>query len=381
MMKIGIVCYPTYGGSGVIATELGKALAARGHQIHFISYAQPMRLDEYLDNVSYHEVEMASYPLFEFPLYTPALASKIVEVARFEKLDLVHAHYAIPHAISAYLAREILRTHLKVITTLHGTDITLVGLEPSFLPVMKFSIEQSDGVTAVSRFLREKTTTNYNIDKDIRVIPNFVDTGKYRRVDNPEVRAKFAPPEERVLIHVSNFRLVKRVQDVIRIFGEVRKKVPSRLLLVGDGPERSACEILTREMNLQQHVRFLGKQLELVPILSSADLMLMPSQSESFGLSALEAMACGVPVISSSVGGLPELQVHGETGYIAEIGDIDRMAKYAVDLLTNDVKRRQFGNAGRTRAVENFDVRKIVSMYEEYYKECLAAGPVVAARA
>jgi N-acetyl-alpha-D-glucosaminyl L-malate synthase BshA len=380
-MKIGIVCYPTYGGSGVIATELGKALASRGHQIHFISYAQPMRLDEYLDNVSYHEVEMASYPLFEFPLYTPALASKIVEVSRFEKLDLVHAHYAIPHAISAYLAREILRTHLKVITTLHGTDITLVGLEPSFLPVMKFSIEQSDGVTAVSRFLREKTTTNYGIDKDIRVIPNFVDTGKYRRVEQPEVRAKFAPPEERVLIHVSNFRLVKRVQDVIRIFGEVQKKVRSRLLLVGDGPERSACEILTREMNLQQHVRFLGKQLELVPILSSADLMLMPSQSESFGLSALEAMACGVPVISSSVGGLPELQVHGETGYIAEIGDIDRMAKYAVDLLTNDVKRRQFGNAGRTRAVENFDVRKIVSMYEEYYKECLAAGPVVAARA
>ena len=378
-MKIGIVCYPTYGGSGVIATELGKALAARGHQIHFISYAQPMRLDEYLDNVSYHEVEMASYPLFEFPLYTPALASKIVEVARFEKLDLVHAHYAIPHAISAFLAREILRTRLKVITTLHGTDITLVGLEPSFLPVMRFSIEQSDGVTAVSRFLREKTMTNYSITKDIRVIPNFVDTAKYRRVEHPDIRAKFAPPEERILIHVSNFRLVKRVQDVIRIFGEVRKKVPSRLLLVGDGPERSACEILTREMDLQQHVRFLGKQLELVPILSSADLMLMPSQSESFGLSALEAMACGVPVISSSVGGLPELQVHGETGYIAEIGDIDRMAKYAVDLLTNDVKRRQFGQAGRTRAVGNFDVTKIVSMYEEYYTECLAAGPVPAA--
>jgi N-acetyl-alpha-D-glucosaminyl L-malate synthase BshA len=378
-MKIGIVCYPTYGGSGVIATELGKALAARGHQIHFISYAQPMRLDEYLDNVSYHEVEMASYPLFEFPLYTPALASKIVEVARFEKLDLVHAHYAIPHAISAFLAREILRTHLKVITTLHGTDITLVGLEPSFLPVMKFSIERSDGVTAVSRFLREKTMTNYSITKDIRVIPNFVDTGKYRRVEHPDVRAKFAPAEERVLIHVSNFRPVKRVHDVIKIFGEVRKKVPSRLLLVGDGPERSACEILTREMNLQQHVRFLGKQLELVPILSSADLMLMPSQSESFGLSALEAMACEVPVISSSVGGLPELQVHGETGYIAEIGDIDRMAKYAVELLTNEAKRRQFGNAGRIRAVENFDVGKIVSMYEEYYTECLAAGPAVAA--
>jgi len=373
-MRIGIVCYPTYGGSGVVATELGKALAARGHGIHFISYAQPMRLDGYLDNVSYHEVEMASYPLFEFPLYTPALASKIVEVARFEKLDLVHAHYAIPHAISAYLAREILRSDLKVITTLHGTDITLVGLEPSFLPVMRFSIEQSDGVTAVSRFLREKTMTNYSITKDIRVIPNFVDTEKYRRTELPEVRAKFAPPDERIMVHVSNFRLVKRVQDVIRIFAEVRKKVPSRLLLVGDGPDRSACEILTREMNLQQHVRFLGKQIELVPILSSSDLMLMPSQSESFGLSALEAMACGVPVVSSSVGGLPELQVHGETGYIAEIGDVERMARYAVDLLTNDAKRQGFGRAGRARAVENFDSKKIVSMYEQYYTECLTAA-------
>jgi N-acetyl-alpha-D-glucosaminyl L-malate synthase BshA len=322
---------------------------------------------------------MASYPLFEFPLYTPALASKIVEVARFEKLDLIHAHYAIPHAISAYLAREILRSNLKVITTLHGTDITLVGLEPSFLPVMRFSIEQSDGVTAVSRFLREKTMTNYSITKDIRVIPNFVDTAKYRRIEQPEVRAKFAPADERILIHVSNFRLVKRVQDVIRIFGEVRKKVPSRLLLVGDGPERSACEILSREMNLQQHVRFLGKQLELVPILSSSDLMLMPSQSESFGLSALEAMACGVPVVSSSVGGLPELQVHGETGYIAEIGDIERMAKYAVDLLTNDAKRFGFGRAARARAVENFDAKKIVSMYEQYYTECLAAAPAAPA--
>jgi len=379
-MKIGIVCYPTYGGSGVVATELGKALAARGHQIHFISYALPMRLDGYLDNISYHEVEMASYPLFEFPLYTPSLASKIVEVARFEKLDLVHAHYAIPHAISAYLAREILHSGLKVITTLHGTDITLVGLEPSFLQVMRFSIEQSDGVTAVSRFLREKTMTNYSIDKDIRVIPNFVDTRKYHRTPDAAVREKFAPAEERVVVHVSNFRVVKRVQDVIRIFADVRKKVPARLLLVGDGPDRSACEILTREMDLHQHVRFLGKQLELVPILSSADLMLMPSQSESFGLSALEAMACEVPVISSSVGGLPELQVHGETGYIAEIGDIDRMARYAVELLTNDSKRRQFGLAGRARAEQNFDVRKIVTMYEDYYAECLAAGQTPAGR-
>jgi N-acetyl-alpha-D-glucosaminyl L-malate synthase BshA len=379
-MKIGIVCYPTYGGSGVVATELGKALAARGHQIHFVSYAMPMRLDGFIGNVYYHEVEMTSYPLFEFPLYTPALASKIVEVARFEKLDLIHAHYAIPHAISATLAREILGTGMKVITTLHGTDITLVGLEPSFLPVMKYSIEQSDGVTAVSRFLREKTTTNYGIDKDIRVIPNFVDTEKYRRLPSDDIRGKFAPDGEKLLIHVSNFRNVKRVPDVIRIYNEVRKKVPSHLLLVGDGPDRSACEILVRELKLENHVWFLGKQLEIIPILSAADLMLMPSQSESFGLSALEAMACEVPVVSSSVGGLPELQVHGQTGYIAEIGDIDRMSRYAVELLTNDVKHAMFAAACRRRAVEQFDVRTIVNMYEEYYTECVTgrSAPAIA---
>lgn len=370
-MRIGIVCYPTYGGSGVVATELGKALADKGHQIHFISYAMPMRLDGYLGNVFYHEVEMASYPLFEFPLYTPALASKIVEVTRFEKLDLVHVHYAIPHAISAYLAGKILGNGLKIITTLHGTDITLVGLEPSFLPVMRFSIEQSDGVTAVSRFLREKTTTNYGINKEIAVIPNFVDTEKYRRVPSHEVRSRFAPNGEKVLIHVSNFRGVKRVPDVIRIFAEVRKKVPSTLVLVGDGPDRSACEILVRELNIQGLVRFLGKQLELVPILSASDLMLMPSQSESFGLSALEAMSCEVPVVSSSVGGLPELQVHGETGYIAEIGDVDRMARYAIELLTNETKHEMFRKACRSRAVDHFDVHTIVNQYESYYSQCL----------
>jgi N-acetyl-alpha-D-glucosaminyl L-malate synthase BshA len=370
-MRIGIVCYPTYGGSGVIATELGKALADRGHLIHFISYAMPMRLDGYVGNVFYHEVEMASYPLFEFPLYTPALASKIVEVARFEKLDVVHAHYAIPHAISAFLAREVLNKQLAVITTLHGTDITLVGLEPSFQPMLKFSIEQSDGVTAVSRFLREKTLTNYGITKDIRVIPNFVDTAKYHRLPSDEIRGSFAPAGEKVVIHVSNFRAVKRVPDVIRVFGEIRKKVPSKLLLAGDGPDRSACELLVRDLGLQEHVRFLGKQQELIPLLSAADLMLMPSQSESFGLSALEAMACEVPVVSSSVGGLPELQVHGETGYIAEIGDIDRMARYAVELLTNEVRHTLFRSAARKRAVEQFDVHTIVTQYESYYEECL----------
>jgi N-acetyl-alpha-D-glucosaminyl L-malate synthase BshA len=373
-MKIGIVCYPTYGGSGVVATELGKALAERGHEIHFISYALPMRLDGYTGNVYYHEVEMASYPVFEFPLYTPALASKIIEVVRFEKLDLVHVHYAIPHAISAYLARTITGGELKIITTLHGTDITLVGLEPSFLPVMKFSIEESDGVTAVSRFLREKTTTNYGINKDIRVIPNFVDTTKFRREDAGRIREQFAHGQERVLIHVSNFRPVKRVGDVIRIFAEVRKKVPAKLLLAGDGPDRSATELLTRELELQEHVRFLGKQIELVPLLSAADLMLMPSQSESFGLSALEAMACEVPVVSSSVGGLPELQVHGETGFIAEIGDIDRMSRYAIELLTSDAKRARFGAAARRRAVEVFDTQRIIPQYEAYYEQCLAVG-------
>lgn len=369
-MKIGMVCYPTYGGSGVVATELGKALADKGHQIHFISYAMPMRLNGYLGNVFYHEVEMASYPLFEFPLYTPALASKMVEVCRFEKLDVIHAHYAIPHATSAYLAREIVNNGLKIVTTLHGTDITLVGLEPSFLPVMKFSIEKSDGVTAVSRFLREKTTTNYGINKDIRVIPNFVDIDNYKRVDREDICERFAPTGEKILIHTSNFRAVKRVQDVIRIFDQVRKKLPSKLILVGDGPDRSGCELLVRELGIQEHVKFLGKQQELVPILSAADLFLMPSQSESFGLSALEAMACEVPVISSSVGGLPELQLHGETGYIAEIGDVDRMARYAIELLTNESKLALFRKAARRRAME-FDVHKIVNQYEDYYEECL----------
>jgi len=314
---------------------------------------------------------MATYPLFEFPLYTPALASKMVEVARFEKLDLIHAHYAIPHATSAYLAREIVGNGLKIVTTLHGTDITLVGLEPSFLPVMKFSIEKSDGVTAVSRFLREKTTTNYGINKAIEVIPNFVDTTKYTRIDCEDIADRFAPKGEKILVHTSNFRAVKRVQDVIKIFHEVRKKVLSKLILVGDGPERSSCELLVRELNIQEHVRFLGKQLELVQILSAADLFLMPSQSESFGLSALEAMSCGVPVVSSSVGGLPELQVHGETGYIAEIGDIERMARYAVELLTNEPKHSLFSANARRRAVEHFDVHKIVSQYEAYLEQCL----------
>jgi N-acetyl-alpha-D-glucosaminyl L-malate synthase BshA len=373
-MRIGITCYPTYGGSGVVATELGKALAQRGHSIHFISYAMPIRLSGYQDNIVYHEVDIASYPLFDFPLYTLALASKMVEVALYEKLDLFHCHYAIPHATSAFLAKQMLkRPDIKVITTLHGTDITLVGLEPSFLPVMKFSIDESDGVTAVSRFLREKTLTNYGIDKDIEVIPNFIDLVKYQRLPAEDVRQHFAPNGEKVLVHTSNFRPVKRVQDVVSIFNEVQKKIPSILILIGDGPDRSQCEILARELGIQDHIRFLGKQVELVPILSIADLFLMPSQSESFGLSALEAMACEVPVISSSVGGLPELQVHGQTGFIAEIGDVDRMARYAIDLLGNPTKHKLFSAAARARSLE-FDSSRIVSDYERYYERILSGN-------
>lgn len=377
-MNIGITCYPTYGGSGVVATELGKALAERGHSVHFISYAMPMRLNGFVDNISYHEVEMTNYPLFDFPLYTLALASKMVEVAQYEKLDLFHCHYAIPHATSAFLAKQMLnQPNIKVITTLHGTDITLVGLEPSFLAVMKFSIEQSDGVTAVSRFLKEKTLTNYGIEKDIEVIPNFIDTNKYKRIQATEVLKHCAPKGEKVLIHTSNFRPVKRVQDVIYVFHEVNKKLPSKLLLIGDGPERSQCELLCRELGIHEHVKFLGKQTEIVPLLSAADLFLMPSQSESFGLSALEAMACEVPVISSSVGGLPELQVHGQTGYIAEFGDIDRMARYAVDLLSNPSKHKLFAEAARKRALE-FEATKIIAQYEHYYERVLAGSAIPA---
>jgi N-acetyl-alpha-D-glucosaminyl L-malate synthase BshA len=372
-MKIGITCYPTYGGSGVIATELGKALAKKGHQIHFISYALPFRLTNFVENVVFHEVELSSYPLFEFPLYSLALASKMVEVSLYEKLDLLHVHYAIPHASSAYLAKQILKEKrdIKVITTLHGTDITLVGLEPSFLPLVKFSTEQSDGVTAVSRFLKEKTLTNYAIEKDIQVIPNFVDTELYRPQKDCAFREHLAPEGEKIIVHTSNFRPVKRVPDTIRILDQVLKEVPSKLVLVGDGPDRSECERLCRELHLCDQVKFLGKQDGLVEILNAADLFIIPSQSESFGLAALEAMACGIPVVASSVGGLPELVRHNETGFIAEIGDINRMAKYCIDLLTNERKRILFSENSRKRAVELFDKSIIVPMYEDYYKKIL----------
>jgi len=378
-MKIGITCYPTYGGSGVVATELGKALAMRGHEIHFISYAMPTRLNGFVDNIFYHEVEINNYPLFEFPLYSIALASKMVEVTKFHDLDLLHAHYAIPHATSAFLAREILnsesstKTDMKFITTLHGTDITLTGLEPSFLPTMKFSIQKSDGVTAVSKFLKDKTQQQYQIDKEIEVIPNFIDINKYKREDSEKTkcfRKNFAKNDEKILTHTSNFRALKRVRDVITIFNEVKQKVDSKLLLIGDGPERSECERYSRELGIFEDIKFMGKQDALVELLSVTDLFFIPSQSESFGLSALEAMSCGVPVISSSVGGLPELNLHGETGYIAEIGDVERMAKYAVELLTNEKRYEQLSANARKRA-EYFSEENIVPMYEKFYDKVL----------
>ncbi|MCX7798430.1 MAG: N-acetyl-alpha-D-glucosaminyl L-malate synthase BshA [Melioribacter sp.] len=373
-MKIGITCYPTYGGSGVVATELGLALASRGYQVHFISYAIPHRLTHFVENVYFHEVEMASYPLFEHSLYALSLTSKMVEVIEYEKLDLIHVHYAIPHAVSAWLAKQIRKKagkDIKFITTLHGTDITLMGLEPSFMPLVKFSIEESDGVTAVSRFLKEKTLTNFNTNKEIEVIYNFIDIEKYRPFQEKPFREKIAIHGEKVLIHTSNFRVVKRVPDTIRILQKVKKEIPAKLVLVGDGPDRSECERLARELDLQKDVIFLGKQDALPEILNAADIFLMPSQSESFGLSALEAMACGIPVVSTSVGGLPELIIHNETGYIAEIGDIDRMAKYVIELLTNEKKYAIFSKNSRERAVKYFDKNLIVPKYIEYYQKIL----------
>lgn len=356
-----------------MATELGKQLALKGHEVHFISYAMPFRLNHYVENIFFHEVELSSYPLFEFNLYSLALASKMVEVATFENLDLLHVHYAIPHATSAFLAKQILKgkRDLKVITTLHGTDITLVGLEPSFLHLVKFSIEQSDGVTTVSRYLKEKTQTNYDITKEIEVIPNFIDSRHYKPMKDIPFRKHLAPNGEKIIVHTSNFRTVKRVTDAIRVLHQVRKEVNAKLVLVGDGPDRSECERLARELNLTNDVIFLGKQDALVEILNCGDIFIIPSQSESFGLSALEAMSCGLPVISSSVGGLPELVRHNETGFIAEIGDIDRMAKYTIDLLTNEKKYNLFSQRARERAVNVFDESLIIPQYEAHYEKVL----------
>src|SRR3954470_10235224 len=335
-MKIGIVCYPTFGGSGVVATELGKALADRGHQVHFVTYNQPARLDFFSENLFYHEVSVSKYPLFDYPPYELALASRLVDVVRFEKLDVLHVHYAIPHASAAFMAKQILMTYgiyIPVVTTLHGTDITLVGKDRTFKPVVTFSINQSDGVTAVSENLRQDTYKYFEIEKDIKVIPNFIDLTRFSLKAKDHFKKAIAPSGEKVLVHTSNFRKVKRTEDVVRIFAEVIKKIPSKLLMVGDGPERSGCEQLCRDLNVTDNVRFLGKQDAIEEILSVADLFLMPSQSESFGLAALEAMACKVPVISTNAGGLPELNVDGVTGFLKDVGDVEGMAQSAIYIL------------------------------------------------
>ncbi|TAL71077.1 MAG: N-acetyl-alpha-D-glucosaminyl L-malate synthase BshA [Bacteroidetes bacterium] len=372
-MKIGIVCYPTYGGSGIVATELGLELARKGHHVHFISYALPTRLNTFQDNVFFHDVEIPNYPLFEFHLYTLALVGKIIDVVKYEKIDILHVHYAIPHAVSGYLANQILQKDysLKLVTTLHGTDITLLGLEPGFHPIIKFSLEHSDRITAVSSFLREKTIQHFNTGKEIDVIPNFVNTSLYNRFAQPGLKKNIAPNDEKIFIHISNFRTVKRVCDVIKVFNEVNKQIPSKLLLVGDGPDRIPAENLARELGIQNHIKFLGKQTSLVELLSVSDVFLLPSQSESFGLSALEAMSCGVPVIGSNIGGIPEVVEHNETGFVAELGDVKRMAKYALELLQNSKKWHIFSSNARKRAVELFDTNLIVPKYETLYNELL----------
>lgn len=372
-MKIGIVCYPTFGGSGVVATELGKALADHGHQVHFITYSQPARLDFFSENLFYHEVSVSKYPLFDYAPYELALSSKMVDVVRFEQLDLLHVHYAIPHASAAFMAKQILATfgiHIPVVTTLHGTDITLVGKDLTYKPVVTFSINQSDGVTAVSEDLKKSTYAHFDIHKDIKVIPNFIDLNRFNLKAKDHFKKAIAPQGERILIHTSNFRKVKRTQDVIHIFQKILEKVPAKLLMVGDGPERVNCEQLCRDLKVCDHTRFLGKQDAIEEILSVADLFVMPSEAESFGLAALEAMACKVPVISSNTGGLPELNVNGVTGYLDNVGDVDAMANHAIYILENEDRLNQFKENALVRAKE-FDLSLILPMYESFYQEVI----------
>ncbi len=379
-MKIGITCYPTYGGSGVVATELGKALAGKGHTVHFISYSLPFRLREFSENIVYHEVEISTYPLFEFPPYSISLASKMAEVMCYEELDLLHVHYAIPHAISAFLAREIQRDQAtltkackttKIITTLHGTDITLVGIDPSLSGAVRLGINQSDGVTAVSQYLREKTIQDFHPLKEVVVIPNFVDTKEFVRRDCTHYRTAFAKADEKLLIHISNFRPVKRVRDVIRTFALIEQRVPSRLLLVGDGPERSEAERLSRELGITERVKFLGKQEAVVELLSISDLMLMTSETESFGLAALEAMACSVPVVAYKVGGLPELIRDGDNGYTVPKADVEALAARAIEVLINSPLHARMAHCARETALR-YDTACVIPLYEKFYKQVLA---------
>lgn len=372
-MKIGIVCYPTFGGSGVVATELGKALADEGHQVHFITYSQPARLDFFSANLFYHEVSVRDYPLFDYAPYESALASKLVDVVRFEKLDILHVHYAIPHASAAYMAKQILETYgiyIPFVTTLHGTDITLVGKDPTYKPVVTFSINKSDGVTTVSESLKKDTEEHFEINNEIKVIPNFIDFSRFSLKPKDHFKKAIAPNNERILIHTSNFRKVKRTADVIRIFQKIQEKIPSKLLMVGDGPERAYDEQLCRDLGIGEHTRFLGKQDAVEEILSVSDLFLMPSDSESFGLAALEAMACKVPAITSNSGGLPELNVDGFSGFMSNVGDVEEMASKAIYILESDVILKQFKENAFARA-QDFDLKKILPDYVSYYNKII----------
>ena len=377
-MRIGITCYPTYGGSGVVATELGIELAALGHEIHFISYSQPFRLSGRDQGIFYHEVPVSSYPLFEFPPYDLALASRMAEVAEFNGLDLLHVHYAIPHSVSALLARQMLAARgrrLPFVTTLHGTDITLVGLDRSYLPITRYAIQESDVVTSISSYLKEKTIQNFDVTRGIEVVPNFVNCDLYTPIKDEEKRAeermRLAQPGEAILMHLSNFRPVKRVVDVVRIFAQVVREIPAQLVLVGDGPERSAAEWLVRDLHIQEKVHFLGKQEKVNELLPLADLLLMPSELESFGLAALEAMACKVPSIATRVGGVPELIDDGVTGLLHAVGDVDAMAQGAVGLLQDKARMKAMRDAGRKTAQSRFCASLVVPQYLRYYESIL----------
>ncbi len=377
-MRIGIVCYPTYGGSGVVATELGIALASKGHQIHFITYRRPARLTGFHKSIYYHEVSPIDYPLFDYSPYDSALASKLVDVVLHEKLDLVHVHYAIPHATVGYLAKMILRSkgvHLPIVTTLHGTDITIVGNDPSYAPVVEFGINESDGVTAVSQQLKDSTLDQFSITRDIEVIPNFIDFRRFNRKNKAHFRKAITPNGEFIVMHTSNFRKVKRVDNVIRVFHGISKKVPAKLLLVGDGPERNNLEILCRELKICEDVIFLGKQDAIEELLAISDLFILPSESESFGLSALEALACEVPVISSDIGGLPEVITDGFCGYMKAPDDIEGMTEAALSILSSPAKLKEFRKNALTQA-KKFDIEKIIPIYEDHYKRVVERSRV-----
>ena len=372
-MKIGIVCYPTFGGSGVLATELGIGLANNGHEIHFITYKRPARLTKYYQGIFLHEVNSMEYPLFEYPPYDSSLASKIVDVVQHEKLDVLHVHYAIPHATVAFLAKNILATKgikLPVVTTLHGTDITLIGLDQSMASVVEFSINASDGVTAVSQALKDQTESSFDISADIKVIYNFIDPNRFKRKTSKAFKTAIAPNGEKIIIHISNFRKVKRVEDVIHSFYQIRQEVPSKLLLIGDGPERRTMEVLCRENGTCSDIKFLGKQEVVEEILSLGDLFMLPSAKESFGLSALEAMACELPVISSNVGGLPEINKDGVTGFLCPVGDVNMMVKKSLKLLKDESLLDQFRKNAHTRALE-FTIDNILPKYEQMYLDCV----------